>query len=446
MTLTTPILSAYSIIKLSIAIWLFSRTLPRREPSTPRAAAVLLAAAALSGASVGLGFSVFPTLTDDLSFLTAILTFVGVLAVAVLAQLCVFECSPWTAIFCCSMAYALENVSSAVERLAEPLLPFSTYPPPLLESSLRYWAIAALVYAVAYALLIRRIEKNGLLQISDPVMVVAAALVIVVNMVLDLVFKDISVPDFGLPERYTDTLGVIYVLLCAYLMYSVFEIIYTRRLQMNMAAIERLRATEARQYEMSRANIEAINLKCHDIKHQIRTLKKGGATVDARVLDDIEREVDVYDSVVKSGNDALDTILTEKSLVCQRHGITLSCIADGPALDFMQAADLYSLFGNALDNAIEAVEALSDPEKKSISLIVRRVGAGDMVSIHVENFFSGELHVSEDGLPLTSKSNHFNHGFGVRSMRLIAEGYGGSLTTSAQDDVFHLNVLIPPPA
>ena len=108
-------------------------------------------------------------------------------------------------------------------------------------------------------------------------MVVTAALVVLVNMVLDLVIKDIAM--FEVPMRYPVILSWVYVLLCVYLMYSSFEIVYTRRLRMNMAALERLRATEARQYRMSRENIEAINLKFHDIKHQIRKLFKCLCTI-----------------------------------------------------------------------------------------------------------------------------------------------------------------------
>ena len=443
MEFNATVLSVYSIVKLAVAVWLFSHTLPRSEHATARAAVVVAALLALTAAGVALGFSVFPTLTDDLSFFSAILTFVGVLAVAVAAQACVFECSLWTSIFCCSMAYLLENLSSSIERALGEVIPASSYPPPFTESSLRYWVISAAVFAIAYLLLIRRIEKRGLLQISDPVMVVAAALVIIVNMMLDLVVKDISVPDFALPGRYTTTLNWIYVLLCAYLMYSLFEIVYTRRLQMNVAAIERMRAAEARQYALSRENIEAINLKCHDIKHQIRSLADGGTVVDGRALDDLSREVDVYDSAVRTGNDALDTILTEKGLICQRRGITLSCVADGAALGFMEPTDLYSLFGNALDNAIEAVERLGDPERRSISLVVRR--AGDMVSVHVENYFDGRLSLGEDGAPLTSKGDRLNHGFGTRSMRMIVEGYGGSIAFTQQGDIFHVNALVPLP-
>ena len=247
-----------------------------------------------------------------------------------------------------------------------------------------------------------------------------------------------------MPLASTSTLTAVYLLICVYIMYSAFEIVYNRRLQLNMAAIERLRATEARQYQMSRENIEAINIKCHDLKHQIRALASGGASVDGRVLDEISREVGVYDSVVKSGNDALDTILTEKCLYCEKHGITLSCIADGRALDFVEPTDLYSFFGNALDNAIEAVERLDDPERRSIGLVVRRTG--DMVSVHVENYFDGQVSFGGEGLPRTRKGDEANHGFGTRSMRLIVEAAGGSLTCRAEGDVFCLDALIPIPA
>lgn len=437
------VLSIYSICKLCVAVWMLSHTLPRRESFVPRAALVLLALVTTATVMLSMGFSVFPTLTDSLSLLFAVLQFICVLAVAIALQHALFSCSIWTSTFCCSMAYMLENVSSAAERAFGEFVPPSSYPPPFLESSVRYWMISILVYAAAYLLLVRRIEKGGLLQISNPVMVVTAAVVIVVNMVLDLVIKDATVPEYGLPNHYVKALNTIYVLVCCYLMYSFFEIIYTRRLQLEVATSERLRAAEAHRYEMSRENIEAINLKCHDIKHQIRRLEGGGATVDRRVLRDIERAVEIYDTAIESGNDALDTIISEKSLICQRRGITLSCIADGGGLAFIDTVDLYSLFGNALDNAIEAVERLNDPERRSISLVVRRVG--DMMSVHVENYFDGKVLIGEDELPVTRKEDRANHGFGTRSMLLIAERYGGTFATNAQGDVFLVDVLIPCP-
>ena len=435
--------TAYGIAKLAIAVWMISRTLPRREPRLPIILGTLVVIIALGAGSIMLGFSAFPALTSNESLFFAVAAFVVELLVATTLQRVVYDCPLWTSVFCCSMAYSIENLSSAAQRIICTSLLTPNYPPLLLEESIGYWSITAVVFVVIYLLLVRRIERGGLLQIDDPVMVVAAAIVIGVNMVLDLAVKDSTIPDHGLPSYDVIALNWIYLFLCVYILYSVFEIVYNRRLQENVLAIERLRASEARQYQMSRENIEAINIKCHDLKHQIRELASGGAAVDGSVLDDISREVGVYDSVVKSGNVALDTILTEKSLYCEKHGITLSCIADGEALGFVEPAELYSFFGNALDNAIEAVERLGDPERRSIALVVKRVGG--MVSVHVENYFDGQVEFSGEGLPRTRKDDPASHGFGVRSMRMIVEGRGGSLTCRAVDDVFHLDALIPAP-
>ena len=103
-------------------------------------------------------------------------------------------------------------------------------------------------------------------------------------------------------------------------------------------------------------------------------------------------------------------------------------------------ARLGMLFGNALDNAIEAVAPLPEGER-TISLVVRRVAG--VISIHVENPCSAEPTLRTDGLPETTKGDRTNHGFGVRSMRLTVERYGGTLTTLAEGGRFHVNAIVP---
>ena len=146
--------------------------------------------------------------------------------------------------------------------------------------------------------------------------------------------------------------------------------------------------------------------------------------------------------MVETGNEALDTILTEKSLACSNEDIVLSCIADGAALDFMSPSDIYSFFGNALDNAIEAVRQVSDPERRNITLNVAR--QGKMVAVSIENFYE-LMPRFQDGLPTTTKANKANHGFGVKSMQATCARYNGLLHVGAKDGVFYLNALLAEP-
>lgn len=145
---------------------------------------------------------------------------------------------------------------------------------------------------------------------------------------------------------------------------------------------------------------------------------------------------------MSTGSDPLDTILTEKSLICQREGITFSCIADGSILGFLQASEIYSFFGNALDNAIEASRMIDDRALRTISLVVRE--AAGMVSIHVENRFSGEVRF-RNGFPQTSKEDRRSHGFGTKSMVMMVERYGGTIAMETQGDLFCLDAMIPIP-
>lgn len=301
-------------------------------------------------------------------------------------------------------------------------------------------ACYTVVYALVNQLFIRRVDgqaagrggKAGMLTILVVIFAVIG---------FDVIIKSLMIT--SMPTTYLLALRLFHGAVCAFLLFSEYEVLYNTNLKVEIATTERLLADQEHQYQQSLINVDAINMKCHDIRHQIRALRDGGAVVDGTVLDDIAREIRVYDSRVKTGNEALDTILSEKSLLCQQEGIALTCIADGTCLMFMPAAELYAFFGNALDNAIEATCKIPEHDERNISLDVReRLG---MASIHIENRYEGMLEF-KDGLPVTTKDDRANHGFGTRSMRETATRHGGTFTTSAKDGVFQLNALIPIPS
>lgn len=374
-----------------------------------------------------------------------------ILLCAIPTVMYLFEASVWKALFCVSAGYTIQNIGSGLAELicllARRLTGLNLTANDI--SSLNgtaplVWAISAAAYLgvflVSYLVFIRRVRRGRLNEVEDRKMMAVLLLVILAVIAFDVVNKNLDKQGVGLGTLVI--LRFVHFAVCLFLLFVQFEMLYSRTLEQQMRAERQLAAERERQYQLSRQNIDAINIKCHDIKHQIRALADGDARLDEGALRDLAAEVSIYDSIVRTGNEALDTILTEKGLLCGKEGISLSCIADGQALACLSPAEIYSLFGNALDNAIAAVGKVPDAERRSISLVVRRVGA--LASIHVENYFdaaAGPTFV--DGLPQTSQDDKSAHGFGALSMRRTVEAHGGTLTFGTRGDVFLLDAMLP---
>lgn len=148
----------------------------------------------------------------------------------------------------------------------------------------------------------------------------------------------------------------------------------------------------------------------------------------------------IYDSTAQTGNKVLDTVLTEKSLLCKENEITWSCMADGALLDFMSPTDLYILLGNALDNAIESSRTIQPVERRVVRVSVRKEAGS--VFLQVENYYDHPIY-STQGRIETTKENQEDHGFGLWSIRLVVERYGGTMDIEMEGGVFLLSVLFP---
>ena len=210
-----------------------------------------------------------------------------------------------------------------------------------------------------------------------------------------------------------------------------------------VAAMQRMLESQYAQYRMSRDSIEMINRKYHDLKHQIAALRaETDADTRNRWLDEIEQDISTYEAQNKTGNSVLDTLLTGKSLYCQKHSINLTVVADGKPLGIMDMMDICALFGNALDNAIECEQKLPDKSKRMIHLTLTT--QKQFLLLQVENYCP-DAPDFRDGLPLSTKRDADNHGFGVKSIQHTARKYGGTATVQMEMDWFVLKVLIPIP-
>ena len=163
-------------------------------------------------------------------------------------------------------------------------------------------------------------------------------------------------------------------------------------------------------YEMSKESIAVVNQHYHDMKHQLMILSTMSDEDKRKAkLQDMESKIAAYDAVVRTGNEYLDTVLTEKKLTCQSNQISMSCIADGSQLAFMDELDLYTLFGNALDNAIEANRKISNVHERWISVQIQNKKG--ILLVEIVNPYEGSLVYDSNHMPVTSKHDTGSHGF-----------------------------------
>ncbi|MFV0520446.1 MAG: ATP-binding protein [Lachnospirales bacterium] len=194
-------------------------------------------------------------------------------------------------------------------------------------------------------------------------------------------------------------------------------------------------------YITYKENNELIQQKLHDLKHQVYIIKsEENSAVRNNKIDSIIEELSNISVNIDTGNAVLDTILTTKNTYCIEQKIIFSCIADGKLLNFMEVTDICSIFGNAFDNAIEYVMKEEKIEKRLINL---RLGVKqNFIIIRFENYCE-KIPNFEDGLPVTTKKDKVNHGYGLKSIKYIAEKYDGSMAVSYKDNWFTVNILIP---
>lgn len=231
--------------------------------------------------------------------------------------------------------------------------------------------------------------------------------------------------------------GIIICVLLLIIQYTI--IVGITRIREQVTLENMLRSSE-HYYEMTKEQIAIINRKCHDLKHQLKALERAGDSERADYIREVRDSVDFYQQLVYTDNEALNTILAEKSLFCRDKGITFNCAVDSVDLSFMRLPDLYSILGNAIDNAIEYVEKQTDPNLRSVSL--RIVKKNMFAGLQITNPYIGAP-ISSSELPKTSKSNPDDHGFGLKSIRYTVEKYGGTMEYSTAGGLFTLQILLP---
>ena len=210
-----------------------------------------------------------------------------------------------------------------------------------------------------------------------------------------------------------------------------------------LGAMDSLLNRQYEQYQAAEANNEAIQRVYHDLKHQIAFIREEkDRKKKAAYLEQLDSVISVREAQADTGNAVLDTLLTTKNMICLERGITMTVFADAHDAGFLDVMDLCSLFGNAVDNAIEYEQQVEDESCRLIKVTVRTQSR--FLLIRIQNYCNEKLPI-EDGTIATSKKDKRIHGYGIKSIRRAVEKYDGTLTMEQEDDWFVLKALIPIP-
>ncbi|MFP3154914.1 ATP-binding protein [Lachnospiraceae bacterium ZAX-1] len=311
----------------------------------------------------------------------------------------------------------------------------------------RVWAVALLLGTyVAVFYIVSRLEKkytiiDNKIGITRKEWLSVTAIGITIFAVSNLSFVTINTPFSGQYGREIFNIRTIVDLGGLAFLYAYHIQCHDHRAQRSLGSMQNILNNQYAQYQQSKESVDIINRKYHDMKHQIAILRAEKSD-EARnaYLDEMEEDIKAYEAENKTGNAVLDILLTSKSLYCSLRGISFTCVADGTLLNFMDVMDICTIFGNALDNAIEYTEKIEDFEKRLIHVTVFHQ-KGFLV-IRFENYYEGrELPSGE--LPKTSKKDKDYHGFGLKSIRFIAQKYDGTATVDINGCWFELKILIP---
>lgn len=312
--------------------------------------------------------------------------------------------------------------------------------------SLPGWVEIALIlaYIAGYNVIIGlTVAKSLLLNHSyhiGPRQFFSSLLLVVIFEVLNYFLLDTLLVNNNLIFAAFTVIGQLYCAMVLYLQNALFS---KSEVQQDLDRLYYLWVHQKNQYQISKENINLINQKCHDLRHQLAAIRTSRRSTDFETYQkEIENSINIYDSIVRTGNEALDTILTEKSLYCTARSIDIHCVADGEALSFIGPVDIYSIFGNAVDNAIRSVETLSDKNNRLIDVIV--YSRNSMLIINISNPLYSALEFDGE-FPKSTKPDTGYHGFGLKSIRYTAEKYDGFVTIDTNDNLFSLFVIIPIP-
>lgn len=430
----------------------FYHAAPKREHFKIRLVAGIIVCVAASSGYLGLLYFYQTHDNYEAYSVFAVVYWIIMMFIVVGYMIFCYQVSVGHALFRGFMAFALESLVTSILKYFIVAMLLPSLPG---RYTISYVLLSAMVYFVIYGFTYQVFAKR--IQVVKSAEMLNNRKTVFTYVLLCIFFSLINDASRGISEwivkpmeeyphmgriistiqAYSNGVMMLICIIILLMQYYVFEIAV---LQNEKMLFEHLLTERKVQYEHSRDNIDIINQKCHELKKKIIELEQATGQERQEMIQETKKAVMFYDSVVKTGNEVLNTVLTEKSLYCVNRNINLTCMANAEHLSMFEGIDLYTLLENALDNAITCAEGLSEQGKKAVAISIYE--RGKMLYMSIENYYENPVPL-RNGIPISSKKGRGRYGMGIQTMRMIAKKYGGDIRVTMEDQIFILQIAVP---
>lgn len=334
----------------------------------------------------------------------------------------------------CGAGFATQHIANKVTILVHlaPAVAGLTGQRPLLRVAVELVTFGV-VYTAVYLLFGQKLRHRGSnFQLSVLSLIIVLTCIGVNRLVVDNAVGNI----------YFEVAACIYAILCCvFALVIQFTVSQWERAKTEQLLMERLLSDSEKQYEQWRTNVELVNVRFHDIKHMLDRIQRLAEQkhIDIPDIPAMRKTIDSFSPTARTGNDTLDVLLRNMDDLCRQNDILLHCVAYADCLKHFDGMSLYFLFANAIDNAMESAGKVADPSKRLIDISIRSFG--DSASIHIWNYFAGPI-TFRDGLPVSQGDNEA-HGFGMKSIQMMVDKFGGAMNAHTDGEVFNLDIILP---
>jgi len=277
--------NAYTF-ELALDIWLFCHYFERRRSFILRCATVILA---LLGLSMLWNICKYPFANDAWAMAGwNIVKYVAAFALGFWGVCFCFESRPSSALFTMICAYATQHISY---RIYASILAMLGQGYASVTATLIIIFVTLVVYIAMYLLFVRRLKLHPERNVDNKLNIFVGGILILFTIVLQFIVE-VYITSSSHPT--------LFILFSAYnLICSIFTLMIEQGLFRNSvlandkALLEHLLHKQEEQYHATKANVDIINIKCHDMKHQISRMTR---TTDPAAIQELERIINIYDA------------------------------------------------------------------------------------------------------------------------------------------------------